>query len=84
MSILLSSRKRRKKQVDKQSEKIMAIISMFIILCLLGFILLLFFTGCTYNISMVHTQGQAEDVIDNDQAADPNISPNITIPIKPL
>lgn len=37
-------------------------------------------SGCTYNISMVHTEGQASDVIDSTQSAEPDISPNISIP----
>lgn len=35
-------------------------------------------TCCTYTISMVHTEGQASDVIDETNANTPNISPTIT------
>ena len=41
---------------------------------------LLLLTSCTYNISMVHTEGSASDVIDDTQSAAPNISPTISIP----
>lgn len=39
-------------------------------------------TGCTYSITMVHTEGVASDVVDETD----NISPstNIKIPVKPL
>ncbi len=69
---------------NNDHEKANAIISMIIILGTLSIILLLFFNSCTYNISMVHTEGMAEDVIDNDQAASPNISPNLNIPLKAI
>jgi hypothetical protein len=38
--------------------------------------------GCTYSISLVHTEGQASDIIDENQTANPNISPNLNIPLK--
>ncbi len=37
-------------------------------------------TSCTYNISMVHTEGQASDVIDTNQKADADVKPNVSIP----
>lgn len=61
-----------------------AIISMLIIFCVLGAIFMLFITGCTYNISMAHTEGVAEDVIDDNQTAEPDISPNLTILVKSI
>lgn len=42
---------------------------------------LFFLTGCTYSINMVHSEGTAEDVVDEAQTAHPNIVPNINIPI---
>ena len=36
--------------------------------------------ACTYNVSMVHTEGQASDVIDETSANTPNIAPQIEIP----
>jgi hypothetical protein len=42
--------------------------------------LTLLLTGCTYSISMVHTQGTAEDVIDTNQRADGDVSPTVDLP----
>lgn len=42
-------------------------------------------SGCTYSITMVHTEGVASDVVDEAQSATPNtvVSPTVTIPIEP-
>lgn len=39
-------------------------------------------TACTYSISLVHTEGQASDVIDDTD----NITPttNVSVPVSPL
>lgn len=42
--------------------------------------LLFFFNSCTYNVSLVHTHGSAEDIIDSNQSAEPTISPELSIP----
>lgn len=39
--------------------------------------------ACTYNISMAHTQGTADDVIDDNASNTPNVSPNVTVPVTP-
>ena len=54
-------------------------LSIFIV-CILGYIL----CSCTYSINMVHTEGTASDVVDEDQAASPNVAPNLTIPASVL
>lgn len=36
--------------------------------------------GCTYNISMAHTQGSAVDVIDDAATNTPTVTANIPIP----
>lgn len=43
-------------------------------------ILSIFLCGCTYNISLVHTEGSAQDVIDTQQEAKPDIKPVLNIP----
>ena len=48
---------------------------------LMGFCLIL--NGCTYSINMVHTQGSATDVVDENQKADADVRPNITLPALP-
>lgn len=37
-------------------------------------------TACTYSITMVHTQGEATDVVDEVQRTDADIKPNLSIP----
>lgn len=38
------------------------------------------FSSCTYSINMVHTQGEATDVVDETQSNEPDIKPNLSIP----
>ena len=49
-------------------------------LCLASFFLSL--TGCTYSITMVHTQGEATDVVDETASNTPSttVSPTVSIP----
>lgn len=44
----------------------------------------LILSSCTYSITQVHTEGQASDVVQESASNTPNISPNISIPVKPL
>ena len=44
------------------------------------YLICLMLFGCTYNISMAHTEGSATDVIDDTQSNTPNVSPTVTIP----
>jgi len=44
----------------------------------------LLFTGCTYSINMVHTEGQASDVVDETQTPSTTVSPNVNIPAAAL
>lgn len=37
--------------------------------------------SCTISVTTIHTQGDAQDVVDTEQQASPTISPNIDIPI---
>lgn len=39
-----------------------------------------FLNSCTYSITMVHTQGEATDVVDENADAKATVSPNISIP----
>lgn len=41
-------------------------------------------TSCTYSITMVHTEGTASDVVDNNQKADGDVSPTVSIPATAL
>ena len=40
-------------------------------------------SGCTFNISMAHTEGVADDVIDDTASNTPNVSPIINLPVSP-
>jgi len=57
----------------------MKLLSIVLLILLIG-ALKIILVGCTYSINMVHTQGQASDVVDETQSTEPDISPNITIP----
>lgn len=41
-------------------------------------------TSCTYTVSMAHTSGTADDVIDDTNTTSPNVSPTITVPVSAL
>lgn len=41
-------------------------------------------TGCTYSITMVHTEGQASDVVDEQQTPSTSITPTVSIPAAAL
>ncbi len=43
------------------------------------FSIICFMSSCTYNISMAHTSGTADDVIDDAASNTPNISPTSTL-----
>jgi hypothetical protein len=40
--------------------------------------------GCSFNVSMAHTSGAADDVIDDNASNDPVVSPRLTIPLTPI
>lgn len=44
----------------------------------------MFLGACTYNVSMAHTEGTAEDVVDTTQRADAKVDPQVTIPASVL
>ena len=41
-------------------------------------------SSCTYSITMVHTEGQASDVVDEQQTPSTTVSPTVSIPAKAL
>lgn len=53
------------------------------VLTTLFFSLFTFMTSCSYNVSMAHTQGTADDVIDDTMSNTPNVSPTLTVPVSP-
>jgi hypothetical protein len=40
----------------------------------------LILSGCSYSITMVHTQGEATDVVDEVQRTDADVKTNLSIP----
>ncbi len=40
--------------------------------------------SCTYSINMIHTEGSASDVLDEQQTPSTTVSPNVNIPVNPL
>lgn len=38
-------------------------------------------TGCTISMQNIHTEGYAEDLVDETQTNTPNVSPDISIPL---
>lgn len=53
-----------------------------LILCMLSCVF--FLSSCTYSITMVHTQGQATDVVDEAQTAQPDVSPTVSLPVSAI
>lgn len=44
----------------------------------------LFLSSCTQTVTMVHTQGQATDVVDETSDTSPNVSADIDVPVSAL
>jgi len=61
----------------KEILAILVILSLFIA-CALAF------TSCTYSINMVHTQGYADDVVDETQSAEPDVTTDLSVPATAL
>lgn len=61
-----------------------------LIACLLGSALIAILgamcvlcTSCTYSITMIHTEGTATDVVDEEQDASADVKPKLSIPVIP-
>ncbi len=37
--------------------------------------------SCTLSVTTIHTQGSASDVVDENQRADPTVSPNLNLSV---
>lgn len=48
---------------------------------LLTIICPLYLSSCTYSITMVHTEGNASDVVDEQQTPSTDISPDVSLPL---
>jgi len=51
---------------------------------LINILMLALLSSCTYSVNLIHTQGNASDVIDEEQKNDPTVSPTMNIPIEQL
>lgn len=47
-------------------------------------LLLTSLVSCTYSVTLAHTEGQATDLIDQNQRADPDVDANLSIPATAL
>lgn len=41
-------------------------------------------TSCTYSVNLVHTQGEAYDIVDDSDSAQPDVSPSVEVPLGSL
>ncbi len=41
-------------------------------------------SGCSYSINQIHTEGAASDVVDDTLNQNPNIAPNLTLPVRAI
>lgn len=41
-------------------------------------------SGCTYSINLIHTEGRAEDLVDEVSTPTSNISPTLSVPTSAL
>ena len=46
--------------------------------------LILFLSGCTYSVNLIHSSGSASDMIDETQSPKADVSVPITVPSAPL
>jgi hypothetical protein len=53
---------------------------LFLIAMILVISLCFFLSGCTYSVTLAHTEGQATDLIDQEQTAQPDVKADLTIP----
>lgn len=49
----------------------------------IAFLVLASTTACTYNVSMAHTQGSANDVIDDNASNTPSFDADVDLPLVP-
>lgn len=47
-------------------------------------LILTLLTSCTVSMTMVHTEGTASDVVDEQQTTKPTVSPDIKLDAKPF
>jgi hypothetical protein len=52
----------------------------FLLVIVLIISLLFLLSGCTYSVTLAHTEGQATDLIDQEQTAQPDVKADLTIP----
>lgn len=60
--------------------KIKPVLTDCIFLILFMMLFYIFFTGCTISVTTLHTQGTASDVVDENQAASPEVDAKAEIP----
>lgn len=58
------------------------IASFLMITLAIGFVGIFLMYSCTISVITTDTHGKADDVVDTEQVAEPNISPNLSVPLK--
>jgi len=53
------------------------------IMIVVAFVVCSLLQSCTYSITMVHTEGAASDIVDQEQDAKADIKPVLTVPLVP-
>lgn len=53
---------------------------MIVLLCV--FFLLILFPSCTGSLTVISNQGKAQDMVDETQQNDPEVSPTLSVPLK--
>jgi len=72
--------------VKEQSDQVKSIILGALFFVAIIFMLLgstIFFTSCTLNMIMTHTEGEASDVVDSDPSTKTNPDVQIHLPVLP-
>ena len=74
--------------MKKKSES--GVVTEILIACLVGAALVaiagamcVLCQSCTYSITMIHTEGTASDVVDEEQDANADIKPDVSLPVIP-
>jgi hypothetical protein len=68
---------------SEEVEKIVrgSILLFFLIVAL--FWTALFFSSCTLNVIMTHTEGNASDVVDSNPSTEAEVTPTVSVPVVP-
>ena len=78
-TLLFPNLKFKEKKMEEKKTNIVGLSLILMIFAVITVALAFAFTGCTYSITMVHTEGAAQDVVDETATNTPSTS--VTVPI---